>query len=288
MNATNTRNGYVDRNGSAGPRNPRTMTPAFVRWSAMFGKELLELIRSFKLIWVPLVFILLGVMQPVSSYYMPFILDKAGNLPEGAVIDIPLPDGAEVLAQTLSQYGTMGLLIVVLVFMGTVSSERNSGAASLILVKPVPAAAYLASKWAAMLLLACGSLFAGFLSSWYYTELLIGSVEVSHALSGMFVYALWLCVVMSFTLMFSTLLRSPAGAAFSALAAAAALSLLASLFPKQAGWSPGAISGYASRLILDADIPAEAFGSAIAGGLLACVISFLVSVASLKSSPAVD
>lgn len=259
-----------------------------IRLFVMIQKELLELVRSFKLIWVPLVFLLLGIMQPVSSYYMPVILKQAGNLPEGAVIDIPLPSAPSVMAGTLPQFGTMGLLILALVFMGAVSSERNSGAASLILVKPVTIASFILSKWSAMLILAWGSLTLGYAGAWYYTELLIGSVPPKQVISSVLIYGLWISVVMSFTLMFSTLLRSPAGAAFSSLGLAALLSLLASLLPKQAGWSPGALGGFATMLAAGAELGTTAFGWSLVSSVIVVAVALLISIGVLRSSPAID
>jgi ABC-2 type transport system permease protein len=260
------------------------MTRLFV----MIQKELLELVRSFKLIWVPLVFLLLGIMQPVSNYYMPVLLKQAGNLPEGAIIDIPLPSAPSVMAGTLSQFGTMGLLVLVLVFMGTVSTERNSGAASLILVKPVTITSFILSKWTAMLILAWGSLALGYAGAWYYTELLIGSVPPGQLASSVLVYGLWITVVMSLTLMFSTLLRSPAGAAFSSLGVAAFISLLASLLPKQAGWIPGALGGFAANLAANVEFGRSAFGWSLASSLIVIAAALLISISVLRASPAID
>jgi len=68
------------------------------KWLVLYKKEWLEIIRSYKLIWVPLVFILLGAMQPVTTYFLPEILANAGNLPNGTVIKIPTPHASDVLA----------------------------------------------------------------------------------------------------------------------------------------------------------------------------------------------
>jgi ABC-2 type transport system permease protein len=259
-----------------------------MRLLVMIQKELLELVRSLKLIWVPLVFLLLGIMQPVSNYYMPVILEQAGNLPEGAVIDIPLPSAPSVMAGTLSQFGTMGLLVLVLVFMGTVSSERNSGSASLILVKPVTITSFILSKWLAMLILAWGSLAFGYAGSWYYTELLIGSVPPIQIITSVLVYGLWITVVMSFTLLFSTLLRSPAGAAFSSLGLAALITLLASLLPKQAGWSPGALGGFASKLAANIEYGTADFGWSLVSSILVIAAALMAAIGVLRASPAID
>ncbi|MHA6480499.1 ABC transporter permease subunit [Paenibacillus sp. strain BS8-2] len=215
------------------------------RYGAVLGKELLELTRSMKLVFVPLIFVALGIMQPVSIYYMPFILENAGNLPEGAIIDIPPPEASQVMANTLSQFGVLGLLVIVLVFMGIVSGERTSGTASLILVKPVSVSAFLGAKWSSMLLLAWLSLLAGYGAAWYYTTLLIGSFPFDAFIRSAAVYGLWLAFVMSVTLLFSTMLRSPAAAAFCTLGLMAALSLTSGLLPKYLSWSPGSLSGFA-------------------------------------------
>ena len=67
------------------------------QWTVLYRKEMTEMARNYKILWIPIVFILLGVMQPVSSYYMPEILDTFGGLPEGTILEMPTPTGAEVL-----------------------------------------------------------------------------------------------------------------------------------------------------------------------------------------------
>lgn len=263
-------------------------TSGAVRFVAMLEKEMLELLRSFKLLWVPLVFVLLGIMQPVSSYYMPIILEKAGNLPDGAVIDIPLPQSTDVLAQTLQQFGTIGVLVLALVCMGVVSAERNSGAASLILVKPIGLFTYIGSKWTAMLVLVWGSLAAGYLASWYYTNLLIGSVPFLNVLSSLLIYGLWLTFVMTMTIFFSTLLRSAAGAAFSAIGVTVVFSLLTGIFSKQLGWSPGALSSFAYQSVGVSVAGDSHFIWAIISTLVIIAGVIFASVLLLRRSSAVE
>jgi ABC-2 type transport system permease protein len=261
-----------------------------VKLITLVQKEWLELLRSFKLIWVPLVFALLGIMQPLSSYYMPVILEKAGNMPEGTVIEIPLPSGAEVMAQTLSQFGVLGLLILALAFMGAVSGDRNSGAASLVLVKPVSFSSYILSKWLGMMILSWGALLVGYAASWYYTWLLIEAVDLMPFLLSYVLFGLWFTFILSATLLFSTLLRSAAGAAFSALGLAMLLSLLSGLIPKYLGWSPGSLSGFAYKAVQSAGgfaAPAS-FGWSIGVTILLILAGLAGSAAMLRRQPALD
>ncbi|WP_054026797.1 ABC transporter permease [Bacillus sp. FJAT-28004] len=263
-------------------------TSSFTRYIVMAQKELLELMRSFKLLWVPLVFILLGIMQPVSTYFMPVILEKAGSLPDGTVIDMPKPLGTEVLAQTLQQFGTLGVLVLVLVCMGAVSGERISGAASLILVKPISVISYISSKWTAMVLLTWGSFIAGYLASWYYTGLLIGEVPIDKVFNSLLIYGLWLTFVVTITLLFSSLLRSPAAAAFSALGGTVLLSLLTGLFPKVLGWSPGALSGFAYQAVVSGIENNSRFGWSILITFICIAASICLSATVLRRSSAVE
>ncbi|WP_082198533.1 ABC transporter permease [Bacillus sp. FJAT-26390] len=266
----------------------RAYSSHFTRFTVMVQKELLELVRSYKLLWVPLVFILLGIMQPVSTYFMPIILEKAGSLPEGTVIEIPMPNGSEVLAQTLQQFGTLGVLVIVLVCMGTVSGERNSGTASLILVKPVSVLSFISSKWTAMLLLTWGALTLGYFAAWYYTALLFDEVSFSKMIGSLLIFGLWLSFLVTLTILFSALLRSPAAAAFTALGGAVALTLLASLFPEQLGWSPGALSGFAYASVSSGIVNVSRFGLAVTLTIIGIAAAVALSAWVLRRSSAVE
>ncbi|MBH5320164.1 ABC transporter permease [Paenibacillus sp. GSMTC-2017] len=263
-------------------------TSIATRFLVLLRKELLELLRSYKLIWVPLVFIILGIMQPVTNYYMPVILEKAGNMPVGTIIEIPKMSGVQVLTGTLSQFGTIGSLILVLAFMGIVSGERNSGAASMILVKPITFGAYITSKWTSMLIMSWGSLFAGYSASWYYTWQLFEWVDVKPFMTSYVLYSLWFSFVLTIALLFSSMLRSAAGAAFTTLGISILLSLLAGLLPKFLGSSPGALSGYAYEAVSGSISNSSGLGWTIGITLVFIILSLMCSVTLLRRTPALD
>ncbi|WP_438448492.1 ABC transporter permease [Gorillibacterium sp. sgz5001074] len=249
------------------------------KWMVLYQKEMLELWRSGKWLWVPVVFILLGVMNPITSYFLPDILQNAGNLPEGAVIRIPPPTPSEVMAKTLSQYDTMGVLILVLATMGTVAAERAGGIASMILVKPVSHLQYLSAKWAGMLSLALASYTAGYGAAWYYTEYLIGHVEPSRTVAAGAVWAAWLALILTVTLLLSACLRSSGAVAFVTLFLAAALSIVSGLFSRYTVWSPGRLSGYAGAVALDGMLPEGLpWSLAVTVGLSAVLLAASVRV----------
>ncbi len=222
------------------------------RWLAMFNKELIEKARNYKLVWIPLVFIVLGMMQPVSTYLMPVILEKAGSLPEGTVLNIPMPSAAEVLASTLQQFSTIGVLLLALAAMGAVSGERNI--APIILVKPVPMSFFITSKWASYTVVTWGSILLGYGAAYYCTVILFGNTSFASFVQSWAIYCLWLTLMITIVIFFSSCLKSGAGAAFSAIGITLLLSLLVSFFPKQMGWSPGALSGYAASIVVGVEV----------------------------------
>ena len=109
----------------------------------------------------------------------------------------------------------------------------------MILVKPVSYLSFISSKWAAMLSLVLLSFTAGYGAAWYYTVSLFQSVNSQWVTRSFILFALWLVFVGTLTIWFSSLLRSAAAAAFSALAVAAVFALTASLLPSLFQWSPG-------------------------------------------------
>lgn len=211
--------------------------------------------RNFKWIWVPITFILLGVSEPLTSYYMKDILDSLGGLPEGAVIDIPLPTAGVVLASGLSQYSTIGVLIIVLGTMGVIAGERKSGVAAMILVKPVSYFSYVTSKWAGALLLVWVSLFIGYLSTWYYTGQLFDWVPIGEFFQTYVLYGLWLTVVLTVTVFFSASLLAPGMAGFISLALTLIVSIISGVLSHLLEWSPSQLTSYASVLLTAGELP---------------------------------
>lgn len=224
------------------------------QWRVLYRKELMEMIRNFKLLWIPLVFILLGVMQPISSYYMPKMLDTLGGLPEGTIIEMPLPTGAEALMSVISNYGMLGILILVLSAMGIVSVERQNGVAGMVMSKPVPYSSYILSKWAGLVTITLLSFFIGYLASWYYTNLLIGSVTPDRIFQSFAIYGLWLVFVVTLTLFFSTVMKGSGSVAFISILIIATISIVTSIFNEKMKWSPATLTGHTGYLLQSGDV----------------------------------
>lgn len=233
-------------------------------WLVLFKKECLEMVRNFKVFWVPLTFILLGAIDPLTAYYMPKIINALGGLPEGAVIEVPLPSPGESLLMSVGQFNTLGVLIIALIMMGSVAGERKSGVAAMILVKPVPVGFYITAKWTAALILIWLSYFAGMLASWYYTGILFGWIPFGEFLTGFFVYGVWLTFILTITVFYSSLVKSPGLAGFLSIATAVVVSIISSGFSRWIKWSPALLKTYISEFFLGAPLPDETIPALLA------------------------
>ncbi|MEH7124793.1 ABC transporter permease subunit [Bacillus sp. JJ1773] len=233
------------------------------QWVTLFNKEMVEMSRNFKWIWVPIVFILLAVKEPLTVYFMPQILDAVGGLPEGAIIQLPVPSASEVMVSILSQFNTLGVLVIVLTSMGMIAGERKSGVAGLILVKPVSYTSFITAKWAGAMLLLWVSFFAGYLASWYYVVILFEAVPFADFMQSFFLNGIWLSFVLTLTVLFNSIIKSPGAVGFVSLIVIILLSIFNTIFANWLDWSPVQLPAYTSQLLFYGGAPKETFPSLI-------------------------
>ncbi len=229
-----------------------------IKWGIFYKKEIKDLWQSYKWLWVPLVFIVLGVMQPITTYYMPQIMDLAG-IPKEAVQAMPNPTTVDVLKKILSQYSSIGVLILALASMQTVSGERTSGTAQLILVRPVSYLTFISAKWAALTTLTLVAFGLGYGSSCYYTNFLIGPVNWTPSLIASCYYVIWLIFIITVTIFFSSIFRAGGTIAFLSVGAVTLLSLLTSMLKKFMMWSPSRLVNQADHFLLSGKGAEHAF-----------------------------
>jgi ABC-2 type transport system permease protein len=240
----------------------------------LFKKELLESWRNFKWIWMPITFILLGVMDPITQNYLPKILDSMGDLPEGAVIQLPVPAAEEVLSMSLAQFDMLGILILVLASMGIIAGERKSGVAAMILVKPVSHRSFVSAKWLSSLLLMWISLFLGFLASWYYTGLLFEFIPFPEFLLSFVLYGIWLSLVITITIFFNAFLKTPGLVGFISLATVILLNMISGLLSEWLAWSPARLMSYSSQSLLQQGLPENTIAAIVMTVILMIILLF--------------
>ncbi|WP_216829696.1 ABC transporter permease [Alkalihalobacterium elongatum] len=252
------------------------------QWWVLFTKELLEMWRNFKWVWLPIVFLLLGMTDPLTSYFMPQILDTVGGLPEGAVIEMPLPSGNEVLLMVTSQLNMLGVLIIVLAFMGTIAGERKSGVTGMVLVKPVPFGSYVTAKWVALLLIGVISLFVGYLAGWYYGSILFDPIPFTLFIQSYLLLAGWYIFILTLTIFFNSIFRIPGLVAFVTLATVIVLSIITNTFERWMTWSPAQLTGNVGSLLMEGRLLPD-FGLTVIVTLILLAVLIYSSIRILRS-----
>jgi ABC-2 type transport system permease protein len=241
-----------------------------------YKKEMLEMSRSFKLLWIPIVFAILGIMQPVVSVFMPDILKMSNGVPPEMLTLFKLPSSSEVMIQVLSQYSTMGILVLVLATMNVVSGERFGGTAELIMVRPISCISIITAKWFAQCTLLLISFGIGYTAAFYYTYQMIGVLSWKSSIISFGLYGLWLMLGVTLTLLFSTFLRG-GSAAFATVATLALLSLLYEILPSWFIWSPARLISLASEALIEDVLPVSTV-------IACCLITVGIIILSLLSA----
>lgn len=246
--------------------------------NAMIKKEFKEMIRNYKLVIIPIVFMFLGALQPITYYYLPEIL-KMANMPEGAVLQIPTPSSYETIFSIYGQYTQLGLFILVLISMGAIANEVKSGVTENILVKPVPIKYYILSKWVAYFSLTILSTFLGVLVGKFYTTQLIGQSDLSIVIKSLAVYLIYLLFFVGLNLLLSSFLSSGILAGGLTIGSAIGLSLLTTL-PFDLWWLPGSLLQINQAILYQ--VTPENMWLSIISTTIYIIVMFYSSVAIFK------
>lgn len=252
------------------------------QFNVLLKKEWRENFRNYKVFWIPIVFILFGIIEPVTNYFMPQILDSVGNLPDGAVIEIPPPEPEEILVAVMGQYQLIGILVLVLAYMGSVAGERKNGTATLLYVRPLSYRSYFLSKWILASAIGMLSVWSGLLAAYYYTFLLFERVDFTKFLKFGATYSLWILLIVSLVLLMSAALPNAGLAAAGSLLLIFVFQLIDGLLGTYWTVSPLKIPGYAAQWLLDGLKP-EDFWWTIGIGIL---LVFAMILAGIRSSKA--
>lgn len=223
---------------------------------ALSKKEIHQIAREYKIFWLPIVFILLGLTQPIMMYYLPVILQSAGGI-KGIIIDptMAMPEGQEVLASTLnSQFDQLGIIILVVATMSIIQGEKANGMMAFILTRPVLISSYLNSKIIIHYILGVICIALGYAVSYGYSTYLFTTVPMIQTVWAFAFYCVWLLFIITFVAMMSTFFNSPAFIALISIVVLFICRLIAGLHPFIDVVNPASNSMYATNILMSGDV----------------------------------
>ena len=226
-------------------------------FGVLLKKELREQFRTSRLVAVSAVFILFGILSPLTDRYEKELFDAISQGVGTQMGDLssilPPPSLEGVVAQILKNVSQFGIICALLLAMGAVSWEKERGTAGMILTKPASRGAFLAAKLVAISMNLLIAIALGCGLAYVYTLLLYPSVFPALGYLEMCFILWWTMVIfVAITLFGSTLLRSAIASAGLAFGAFIVLGLVAAA-PVVGDWSPLALLGPADKLAVGKD-----------------------------------
>lgn len=210
-------------------------------------KEWMEGVRTHRLLVVGAVLVLFGLLSPLIAKYTPDVMKL---LPEGEAIAqiIPEPTVADAVTQYVKNITQFGILLALLLAMGSVAREKDKGTAAMLLVKPLPRLSFLLAKFKALgLMFTISIAFAG-VACYYYTMLLFSALDPWRWLVLNALMILYLSVYLALTLLCSVLTKSQAAAGGLALGMLFFLGILGAI-PGLGQYLPGQLPVWGGALM---------------------------------------
>jgi ABC-2 type transport system permease protein len=216
-------------------------------------KEMREQLRTNRFVAVAAVFVLFGIIGPLTDRYMKELIDAIGSQSGGFTIQVPGPSLDGAAAQILKNLSQFGIICALLLAMGSVAWEKDRGTAGMILTKPASRAAFLAAKLVAISLTLGFAVALGCGFGYLYTLLLYPNVFPLGGYVAMALLMWWMLVIFAaITLLGSTLTRSAIAAAGVGLVALIAFGIVGAL-PVVGVFMPSSLGGPALKLMLGQD-----------------------------------
>jgi len=239
-----------------------------LNFSVLFKKEIIEHIKTYKLLIVVAVLLIFGLGTPLILYFLPEI--------SGDQVPIPLPEfGAiDAIQSYLSTLNQIGLLIAVLIAMGAIAQERERKTAIMTLTKSVGFGSFITAKLAALIVTFGIGFFLGAAGCYLYTVVLLGSFSATDFLYINLLAGLYLVVCLSVTVMYSSFFRNQMIAGLLALVTLIFLVLISNI-PVIGEYAPNSLMNWATQIALGTG------GSLWPSLMISLIVSFIIIVATI-------
>lgn len=210
-------------------------------FTAFLKKELMEQLRTYRVLILLSVFFLFGMMSPLMAKLLPEIL--SGMEMEGMTIVIPEPGAMDAYAQFFKNSTQMGVIVILLVFGGILSNELMRGTLINVLAKGLRRHTIILAKFtAAVLLWSVSFLLESFINQ-VYTNYLFDTSDIQNLIFSLFCFWLFGVFVLSLIFFSSTV----AGGNFGGLILTAVILgglLLLNIVPSAEKLSPMYLSAH--------------------------------------------
>lgn len=223
-------------------------------YRAFVRKELLEAVRTHKVLILFSLFLLFGLASPLLAKFLPEILRSMPM--EGIEITVPEPTKLDGYAQFFKNNTQIGVLGFLLLFGGMLSQDVTQGTIVNMLTKGLGRGAVILAKFSAAALLWTLALLLSISAALGYTVLLFGDAAVPHlglAMLSFWLFGLFLLALLLFS---STLVKGGMGGLLLT-GGVLALLLLANILPPLSAYNPMTLVAMPMPLLTGAKEPMD-------------------------------
>lgn len=241
---------------------------------ALLKKEMKEVLRTYRVWAVPVLFLFVGLSAPASAKFLPEILKTQIDQLQAQGVTIKLSKlgaGAayDAYFKNLTQ---IGLLAVILFSMNLISEEKARGILALIVTKPVSRTRIVLAKWLVHGGWSIFSLVIGAGGCYLYTLGLFGKASFAPFAAANLVMAVYVLLIFSLTLAASAVLRSQVAVGVVSLAGFSVFSLMSFFNRTLADYSPAALNDLAVKIAKNQAALSDALWPAIVTLALAGIL----------------
>lgn len=171
-------------------------------------KEILEMKRTSKLLIWAVVCMIIGIVSPLTAYYLPDIISAFGATDNIAISfgTITYQDSVE---QYIKNFGQIGTIVLILMMMGSVAGEKVDGSVQFLLVRPVGTISILMAKLVSLLILVVTGLLGAMLTMGFYTWYLFPGFPVFRFVYANLFLFLYFFTIGTITIAISASVRKP-------------------------------------------------------------------------------
>ncbi len=207
--------------------------------------EWLRLVRTPRALSIAIVFLAIGLVEPVATRYVSTLL---GHTSHGAVIRLPKPTPVDALSSYVSEATLVGLIVLVVAAASALGFDTSPGLAAFFRTRARSMWQLVAPRFTAYAAAGALAYLIGTLAAWYETRLLIGALSAAGLFAGVLCGVVYLAFAVAITALGTSLARNTVAAAGLTLAILLALPLLADVHAIS-NWVPSALAGAPASLV---------------------------------------
>jgi ABC-2 type transport system permease protein len=241
--------------------------------------EWLRLTRTPRAIALAVVYVLIGLVEPVvTKYENQLIGTHIGN---GIRVYLPPPTPADGVEGYISEATLIGLVLVVALAAGALGFDSPKGMAIFLRTRSISIWSLIAPRYAVTAGAATVAYILGSLAAWYETDLLLGPLPLGGMLAGMLCGAAYLAFAVALVALAASLVRSTVAITGTALVILLALPILGMIHPIEL-YLPSALVNAPVQLVDGTWSPAH-FVPVLVITLAASVGALALAVARLRA-----